>query len=64
MKICDRCGEKINENEFQLIHFPYDYLNIKVYYSLTDWTDIDLCTHCKNEILDFALGRKKDERKI
>ena len=64
MKICDRCGEKIEENGLAPIHFPYDYLTIKVYYSLNDWIDVDLCEHCKNEILDFALGRKGKNEEI
>lgn len=56
IRICDRCKEKIGEDE------NYYYLNIneQVYEKLEPTYykfDIDLCKKCKNEIVKFIEGK-------
>ena len=60
MRVCDRCGEKIQENILATIQYPYGALDIKIYYSVMDWTKIDLCENCKKKILDFVLKGDKN----
>lgn len=61
MKICDRCGSSIKNDDMQMIKFPYYYIDIRCNYDMLFKTEIDLCKDCKQKIIDFILNKGKLE---
>ena len=60
MKVCDRCGNPVKNNEYQMQQtvFPYYSIYINYFPTLCSGINIDLCEDCKKKIVNFIQNKE------